>query len=251
MKPALITGTLLGLAVFTAGAANAAEIRVLSSNALKTVVEELGPQFEKATENKLNVTFGAAANLKTSIEKGEAFDLAILTSSALDDLVKQGKLVAATRADIARSSVGLAVKKGAAKPDISTTEAFKRALLDAKSIAYVEQGASGIYLKGLFERLGIAEQLKPKIKLLPASNPAANAVANGEAEIGMTQISEILPYAGAELVGPLPADIQLYTVFPAAVGASAKEPEAAKALIKFLTAPAAFPVLKAKGLSPG
>jgi len=251
MKPALITGTLLGLAVFTAGAANAAEIRVLSSNALKTVVEELGPQFEKATENKLNVTFGAAANLKTSIEKGEAFDLAILTSSALDDLVKQGKLVAATRADIARSSVGLAVKKGAAKPDISTTEAFKRALLDAKSIAYVEQGASGIYLKSLFERLGIAEQLKPKIKLLPASNPAANAVANGEAEIGMTQISDILPYAGAELVGPLPADIQLYTVFPAAVGAGAKEPDAAKALIKFLTAPAAFPVLKAKGLSPG
>ncbi len=251
MKPALITGTLLGLAVFTAGAANAAELRVLSSNALKTVVEELGPQFEKATENKLNVTFGAAANLKTSIEKGEAFDLAILTSSALDDLVKQGKLVAATRADIARSSVGLAVKKGAAKPDISTTEAFKRALLDAKSIAYVEQGASGIYLKSLFERLGIAEQLKPKIKLLPASNPAANAVANGEAEIGMTQISEILPYAGAELVGPLPADIQLYTVFPAAVGAGAKEPDAAKALIKFLTAPAAFPVLKAKGLSPG
>jgi len=251
MNPALIAGKLLALALFTAGAANAAEIRVLSSNALKTVVEELGPQFEKATENKLNVTFGAAANLKTSIEKGEAFDLAILTSSALDDLVKQGKLVAATRADIARSSVGLAVKKGAAKPVISTTEAFKRALLDAKSIAYVEQGASGIYLKSLFERLGIAEQLKPKIKLLPASNPAANAVANGEAEIGMTQISEILPYAGAELVGPLPADIQLYTVFPAAVGAGAKEPEAAKALIKFLTAPAAFPVLKAKGLSPG
>ncbi len=251
MNPALIAGKLLALALFTAGAANAAEIRVLSSNALKTVVEELGPQFEKATENKLNVNFGAAANLKTSIEKGEAFDLAILTSSALDDLVKQGKLVAATRADIARSSVGLAVKKGAAKPDISTTEAFKRALLDAKSIAYVEQGASGIYLKSLFERLGIAEQLKPKIKLLPASNPAANAVANGEAEIGMTQISEILPYAGAELVGPLPADIQLYTVFPAAVGASAKEPDAAKALIKFLTAPAAVPVLKAKGLSPG
>jgi molybdate transport system substrate-binding protein len=251
MKPALIAGKLFALALFTAGVANAAEIRVLSSNALKTVVEELGPQFEKATENKLNVTFGAAANLKTSIEKGEAFDLAILTSSALDDLVKQGKLVAATRADIARSSVGLAVKKGAAKPDISTTEAFKRALLDAKSIAYVEQGASGIYLKSLFERLGIAEQLKPKIKLLPASNPAANAVANGEAEIGMTQISEILPYVGAELVGPLPADIQLYTVFPAAVGAGAKEPAAAKALIKFLTAPAAFPVLKVKGLSPG
>jgi molybdate transport system substrate-binding protein len=251
MSPARIAGTLFALAAFAAVAADAAEIKVLSSNALKTVVEELGPQFEKSSENKLNVTFGAAANLKVSIEKGEAFDLAILTSSALDDLVKQGKLDAATRVDIARSSVGLAVKKGASRPDIGTTEAFKRALIDAKSIGYVEQGASGIYLKGLFERLGLAEQLKSKIKLLPASNPAANAVANGEVEIGMTQISEILPYAGAELVGPLPADIQLYTVFPAAVGTGAKQPEGAKAFVKFLTAPAAIPVLKAKGLSPG
>jgi molybdate transport system substrate-binding protein len=251
MNPALIAGKLVALVVFAAGAADAAEIRVLSSNALKTVVEELGPQFEKTTEHKLNVTFGAAANLKVSIEQGEAFDLAILTASALDALVVQGKLDAATRADIARSSVGLAVKKGAPKPDISTTEAFTRTMLNAKSIGYVEQGASGMYLKDLFQRLGLAEQLKSKTKLLPASNPAANAVANGEVEIGMTQISEILPYAGAELVGPLPADIQLYTVFPAAVGTGAKQPEAAKAFVKFLTAPAAFPVLKAKGLSPG
>jgi len=251
MNPALIAGKLFAIAVFAAGAANAAEVKVLASNAVKTVIEELGPQFEKATENKLNVTFGAAANLKVDIDKGEAFDLAILTASVADDLVRQGKLDGATRVDIARSSVGLAVKKGASKPDIATTEAFKRTLLEAKSIGYVEQGASGIYLKSLFERLGIAEQLKPKTKLLPASNPAANAVANGEVEIGMTQISEILPYAGAELVGPLPADIQLYTVFPAAIAVGAKQAEAAKALIKFLTAPAAVPVLKAKGLSPG
>ena len=124
--------------------------------------------------------------------------------------------------------MGVAVKKGAPKPDIGTTDAFKRAMLDAKSICYVEQGASGIYLKGLFERMGLAADLKPKTKLLPGSNPAAHAVANGECEIGMTQISEILPYAGAELVGPLPADIQLYTVFATAVGSSAKEGEAAK-----------------------
>jgi molybdate transport system substrate-binding protein len=189
--------------------------------------------------------------LKTEIERGAPFDLAILGAPAADDLVKQGKLVAATRADIARSAAGVAVKRGAPKPDIATTDAFKRAMLDAKSICYVEQGATGIYLKGLFERLGIAEQLKGKIKLLPPSNPAAHAVANGEAEIGMTQISEILPYAGAELVGPLPADIQLLTVYPAAVGTAAKEPDAAKALIKFLTSPAAGPVLKAKGLEPG
>ena len=251
MNPALIAGKLFALALFTAGAVDAAEIKVLASNALKTALEELGPQFEKASEHKLSFTFNAAVPLKAEIEKGMAFDVAILSAPITDDLVKQGKLVAATRADIARSGAGLAVKRGAPKPDISTTEAFKRALLDAKSICYVEHGATGIYLKGLFERLRIAEQLKSKTKLLPPSNPAAQAVANGEAEIGMTQISEILPYAGAELVGPLPAEIQLSSVYSAAVGTGAKEVDAAKAFIKFLTAPTAIPVLKAKGLEPG
>jgi molybdate transport system substrate-binding protein len=251
MNPALIAGKLFALALFTAGAADAAEIKVFASNALKTALEELAPQFEKTTEHKLTFNFNAAAMLKAEIEKGAAFDLAILGGPAADDLIKQGKLVATTRTEIARSVAGLAVKKGAPKPDISTTEAFKRALLDAKSICYVEQGATGIYLKGLLERLGIAEQLKAKTRLLPPSNPAAHAVANGEAEIGMTQISEILPYAGAELVGPLPAEIQLSSVYPAAVGTGAKEVDAAKAFIKFLTAPTAIPVLKAKGLEPG
>jgi molybdate transport system substrate-binding protein len=251
MKPALIAGKLFALAIFAAGAANAAEIKVFASNALKTALEELAPQFEKATEHKLTFNFNAAAMLKAEIEKGAAFDLAILGGPAADDLIKQGKLVAATRTEIARSVAGLAVKKGSPKPDISTTEAFKHALIDAKSICYVEQGATGIYLTGLLERLGIAEQLKAKTKLLPPSNPAAHAVANGEAEIGMTQISEILPYAGAELVGPLPAEIGLYSVYPAAVGAGAKEPDAAKALIKFLAAPAAIPVFRSKGLEPG
>jgi molybdate transport system substrate-binding protein len=251
MSPALSIGKLFAVAILTAGAADAAEVKVLASNAVKTALEELAPQFEKANEHKLAVTFNAAAALKTEIEKGTQFDLAILTAPALDDLIKQGKLVPATRADIARSGAGVAIKKGAPKPDISTTEAFKRTLLDAKSIGYVEQGATGIYLKGLLERLGIADQLKAKTKLLPPSNPAAHAVANGEVEIGMTQISEILPYAGAELVGPLPAAIQLHTVFPAAVGSAAKEPDAAKALIKFLQTPAATAVLKAKGLEPG
>src|SRR3979490_1042990 len=251
MTPALIAGKLLALAIFTVGAVDAAEIRVLASNSLKTSLEELGPQFEKATEHKVIFTFNAAVPLKAEIEKGVAFDIAILSGPLADDLVKQGKLVGATRIDVSRSGAGLAVKRGAPKPDIGTTEAFKRALLEAKSICYVEQGATGIYLKGLFERLGIAEQVRGKTKLLPPSNPAAHAVANGEAEIGMTQISEILPYPGAELVGPLPAEIQLNSIYPAAVGSGAKEPDAAKAFIKFLTAPAAIPVLKAKGLEPG
>jgi len=230
--------------------ANAAEIKVLSSNALKTALEELAPAFEKATEHKLVITWGAAAQLKGEIEKGAAFDLAVLTDAGIDDLIKQGKLAAATRTNLANSGAGVAVRKGAPKPDISTVDAFKRALVNAKSFAYVEQGATGIYIKALLPRLGIADALKDKIKLLPPGNPAAHAIANGEAEIGITQISEILPYAGAELVGPLPAEIQLTTSFVSAVGANAKEAEPAKALIKFLTTPAAAAVLKAKGLDP-
>jgi molybdate transport system substrate-binding protein len=252
MKRYVLTAAAVGfgMIVSSLSAANAAEIKVISSNALKTVLQELAPAFEKATEHKLVFTWGAAVPLKAQIEKGEAFDLAVLTTAGIDDLIKQGKLVAATRANLATSGAGVAVRKGAPKPDIGTVEAFKRALLNAKSVAYVEQGGTGIYLKQLLPRLGIADALKDKLKLLPPENPAAQAIANGEAEIGMTQISEILPYAGAELVGPFPAEIQLTTAFATAVSANAKEPEPAKALIKFLTAPAAAPVFKAKGLDP-
>jgi molybdate transport system substrate-binding protein len=228
--------------------ASAAEIRLVSSNALKSVLEELAPQFEKATEHKLVFVWGQAAVLKGRIESGEALDATILTAPAVDDLVKQGKLDATTRSPLARSGIGVAVRKGAPKPDISTTEAFKRALLNAKSIGYVEQGQTGIYLKDLFVRLGIADEIKSKIKLAPTA--AAEFVARGEAEIGMTQISEILPFAGAELVGPLPPDIQLYTNFAGAVGAAAKQPDAAKLLLKFLVTPDTARVMKAKGLDP-
>jgi molybdate transport system substrate-binding protein len=239
------------VSLFGAGAAVAGEIKVLVSNALKTTMEELAPQFEKATQNKLAITFGAAAELKTSIQKGAPIDAAILTAEVTDALIKEGKLTAAGRADIARSGAGVAAHKGAPKIDISTTEGFKHALLEAKSIAYVGAGATAPYILSLFDRLGIADQVKPKLKPQPTSNPAAKAVANGEAELGITQISEILPYAGAELVGPIPAEIQLYTIYPAAVAADTNEGDAARALIKFLTAPAAIAVLKSKGLSPG
>ena len=160
------------------------------SNALKSTMEELEPQFEKATQNKLAITFGAAAELKTSIDKGAAIDAAILTAEVTDTLIKEGKkLTAAGRTDIARSGAGVAARKGAPKIDISTTEAFKHALLEAKSIAYVGAGATAPYILSLFDRLGIADQVKPKLKPQPTSNPAAKAVANGEAELGITQIS--------------------------------------------------------------
>ena len=228
--------------------ANAAEIKVLSSNALKSALEEIAPQFEKASGHKLIMVWGAAVPLQGQIEKGELFDATILTTPGIDALISQGKLDSATRTPLARSSVGVAVRKGAPKPDISTTEAFKTALRNAKSIAYVEQGASGIYLKELFVRLGIADEIKSKVKLAPTA--AAEFVARGEAEIGMTQISEILPFQDAELVGPLPADIQLYTGFAGANSAASKQPDAGKAFFKFLVAPEAARVMKAKGLEP-
>jgi len=232
-----------------AGSAQAADIKVFSTTAAKTVLEELGPQFEKATGNKLVFTIGPAADLRKQIEQGAAFDVAILTVAATDDLAKQGKFTADTRAAVAHAGIGVAVRKGARKPDISTADAFKRALLNAKSVGISAVGASGVYLKSLFEKLGIAEELKPKLKLLPG--PAGEATANGDVEIGMTQISEILPYANAELVGPLPAEIQSYTNFSAGVSAASKDAAASSALIKFLTAPAAATVFKAKGLEQG
>jgi molybdate transport system substrate-binding protein len=246
-----VVATAVLLSALGAGSASAVEITVLSTQATEQGCRELLPKFEKASGDTVKIVYTGTLDVKKRVAAGEPFDALIMASTDIDDFLKSGTLVPGSRVDIAKSGVGIGVPAGAPKPDISTTEAFKRALLEAKSIGYVEQGASGIYLKGLFERMGLTEQLKSKTKLLPGSNPAAHAVANGEVEIGMTQISEILPYAGAELVGPLPADIQLYTVFAAAVGTGAKEAAAANALLKFLTAPAAFPVLKAKGLSPG
>ena len=230
--------------------AGAAEVKVFASNGVKTVLEELGPQFEKATGNKLVFRFAPAADLKGAIEKGEAFDVAVLVTAGIDDLIKQGKLVAATRTDVAKSGAGMAMKKGAPKPDIATADSFKRTMLGAKSIAYVATGATAANMRKIFDQLGIAEEMKAKTKALSGIS-AAEAVAKGEAEFGFTQVSEILHVPGAELAGPLPPGVQIYTVFPAAVGTGAASPAAAQAFIKFLTAPAAAPVIKAKGMEPG
>jgi molybdate transport system substrate-binding protein len=240
-----ILGSALALVV---GGAQAAEIKVLASTAVKTTLEELAPQFEKATGNKVDISFAPAAALKVKIEEGAAFDVAILAAPITDSLVGSGKLDT-SRTTIAHSGIGVAIRKGAPKPDIGTTAAFKQALLDAKSIGFTAAGATGAYLKTLFEKLGIADDLKPKLKLLPGA--AGEAAASGEVEMGMTQISEILPYAGAELLGPLPPDIQSYTYFSAAASAASKEADVAKAFIKFLAAPSALAVIKAKGMEPG
>ena len=221
--------------------AHADEIRVLSTNALKTALEDLSPKFEQSSGHKLAITWGTAAQLKVQIEKGAVFDVAIITDA--DDLVRQNKL--ASRTPLARSGIAVAIKKGAPKPDLHSAEDFKKMLLSAKSIAWVEQGASGIYLKGVFERLGVAEQIKGKLIAVKA---AGEAVANGEAEIGFTQVSEVLPYAGAEVGGMLPPDLQSFTKF--SIGPHDKDSKPAEALVKFLTTQEAAAVIKAKGLEP-
>jgi 4-carboxymuconolactone decarboxylase len=232
-------------ALFPSSAAWAQSLTVLSSNATKAVITELGPQFERATGQRLSLSFANSADLKARIEKGEAFDVAILTAPLIDELIKQGKLTTAWRADIARAGAGVAFKKGASKPDVSTPEALKRTLIAAKSIAYVGQGATASIVRGIFERFGITAEMNAKTKLVLF---AAEAVAAGEAELGFTQISEILPIAGAELAGPLPAELQVYTTFGAAVAAGSTRSAGALDFIKFITAPAAAPVIEAKGM---
>ena len=232
------------LALAPVASVGAAEVTLPCSNALKTVMDELGPQFEKASGNKLTIVYGSTGVLKARVDKGEAFDLAIFGAGAIDGLIKDGKLV--NRSEVASSGMGVAIRKGAPKPDLSTAGAFKRAVLNSKSIAFSQDGVSGVYLKGLFERLGIADEVKAKTH----HGRGAEMVAEGKAELGVTQISEILPVAGAELAGPLPPGIQQVTAFPAAIGTAAKQPDAAKALLKFLASPEAARVIKSKGLEP-
>jgi molybdate transport system substrate-binding protein len=230
-------------------AAEAAEVKVLCAGAMRAVMKELGPRFEHATGHQLMVQFDVVGALKRQIDAGEKFDVAILTTSLIDDLVKEGKIAAGTRADVARSGLGVIVRTGAPKPDINSADAFKRALLNAKSISYAKEGATGVYLESLFERLGITEQMKPKTKF-PPTGRGVQSVAEGETELGLMFISTFEPVPGAELLGPLPPELQSYVGFSAGVGTAAKEAEAGKVLINFLKAPAAVPVLKAKGMEP-
>jgi molybdate transport system substrate-binding protein len=225
------------------------ELKVLSSNGVKGILRELGPVFEQGSSMRLTIELDAAAILKRKIEDGAAFDLTILTADIADELIKTGKLLGGTRTNIARSGVGVGVRGGAPKPDIGTTEALKRALLDARSVAYTTRGASGQYFAGLLEILGIADRIRAKAKTMPGGI-VAELVARGEAELAVQQISELMTVSGVEVAGPLPPELQTYTTFTAAVSASAKEPAAARAFIKFLSAPEALPLIKAKGMEP-
>src|SRR6266446_3359703 len=247
----LIT-TVIGIAaLMTTASIRAAEIKVLASNGVKEALNELTPAFERATGNKLVITFGLAAALKRQIEAGEAFDLAILPAAGLNDLAKQGKVDARARASIARSGVGIGIKKGARRPDIRTPQALRRTLLAADSITWAKEGQSGIYFASLLGRIGIAEQMKPKIVPAASGAEVGNLVASGKVQLGVILVNELMAAPGVEVLGPLPPELQNWTVFHAGVGVGSKDSSAAKALIKFLTTPSAGAVFKAKGQEPG
>ena len=240
--------------LFFASTARAEEIRVMTSGAFTAAYLQLIPEFERTTQDKIVTAYGASMgnapdSIPSRLERGEPVDVVILAAGALEELTQQGKVVPGSRVDLVRSSIGMAVRAGAPKPDIGTVDALKRALLKAKSIAYSDS-ASGVYLsRELFQRLGIADQVREKCKRI-ASEPVGAVVARGDAEIGFQQISELLPVPGIDYVGPLPPEVQKVTVFSAGVAAGSKHADAARALIKFLASPAAVPVIKKTGLEP-
>ena len=231
------------------------EIKVLSSTAMKTPFDEFIPQFERTSGHRIAASFGPSTQIVKRIGDGETSDVTIVTTDVIDGLIEQGKVVAGTPVVIAGSGVGLAVKKGAPKPDISSVEKFKQTMLEAKSLAMsnpVGGGQSGAVVAKAFERLGIAAAMQPKT-IYGAGGPnglSGSYVARGETEYAVQQIPELMSVAGIEVVGPLPGELQVMTIFTAGISTSAKDAGAARALIAFLATPAAKAVIKAKGLEP-
>jgi molybdate transport system substrate-binding protein len=256
MKLATFRSLALGLvaALLFSGAAHAAEVRVMISGGLSAAYNALVPEFERATGNKVLTAYGPSMGttvnaIPVRLERGEPADVLIMVGYALGDMIKQGKVVADSRVDLVKSPIGIAVKSGAPKPDISSANAVKRALLAAKSVAYSDS-ASGVYVSTeMFQKLGIADAMKDKARMIPAT-PVAEIVARGDAEIGFQQISEMLPVAGVDIVGQLPAELQKITVFSAGIATASKEPDAGKALIKFLASPEARDAIVKSGLEP-
>lgn len=249
---AVATGCAFLIALETADPALAAEIKVMSTVALTPTLAELTPKYEASSGNKLTIVYSTIADLKKRIDAGETADVMILSRPALEDLQKQGKVAQSSIANVGSSYVAIGVRADAPKPDISTAEKLKAALLAAKSISYADPakgGASGVYFAKVLDRLGIADQMKSKTILVPGAQ-AGELVAKGEAEIGVAQASEIASVPGAQVVGPLPGDLNSAIVFAAGIGSTANDPAAAKSLIELLTGPTGAAVLKSKGMDP-
>jgi molybdate transport system substrate-binding protein len=241
-------------ALYLSGSASAAEVRVMISGGLTAAYKVLVPEFERATGHTVLTAYGPSMGttpnaIPIRLERGEPVDVLIMVGYALGDLAKQGKVNPDSRVDLVKSPIGIAVKSGAPKPDIASADALKRALLAAKSVAYSDS-ASGVYVSTeMFAKLGVADEMKDKARKIPAT-PVGEIVARGDAEIGFQQISELLPVAGVDIVGPLPPELQKITMFSAGIATVSKEPDAGKALIKFLASPAASAAIVKSGMEP-
>ena len=247
MKKTLLLAALSCAALFATDPAMAAEIRIFASPGVRGAVTALVPQFERATGHRVVAEFVVIAIIKRKIEAGEAFDLAIPSPELIDDLVKQGKVAADTRTVFGRTGLGVAAREGIPKPDISTVDAFKRTLLNAKSVGHSKEGQTGVNFLIVLDKLGIAAEMKPKLRTY-SGNELAEALAKGTEEIGVTGIGPVLEMTGVQKLGGLPPDIQRYVNFSAGVSATSKEPEAARGLLKFMMTPEAGAIAKSNGL---
>jgi len=240
---------LLFIAVLAfATSAAAADLKVLCTNGIKAVVEDLLPKFERDSGDKVTILFEPSTQLRKRVDAGEAFDLVIMTTTLIDEEIKSGKLAADSRTFLARSGLGVSIRSGAKKPNIATVNAFKSALLGAESITYATQGASAAPFEVLVAKLGITSQLKPKYNLRNTAAEVGDAVSQGVVELGIAPVSEILPVRGVDLVGPFPKEVQSYVELTGATGVSAKQQAEARKLLAFLIAPANLPVYKLKGM---
>jgi molybdate transport system substrate-binding protein len=230
-------------------AAAAAEVKLMAGAGMRGAFAEIVPQFERATGHKIVIQYGPGLSIKRQIEAGEAFDLVIIGSDVVDDLIKQGRIAGDTRVDIVRAGIGVAVREGAPRPDISSVDAFRNTLLNVKSITYAPQASTGRHLPKVFARLGIAEQMKAKTKPNDLVR-VPQVVAAGEVELAIAGIPTLLPVKGVQVVGLLPGELQSWFVNAAGVSATAMQPDAAKALIKYLATPEAAAVIRAKGMEP-
>lgn len=236
----------LSVGVFEYPTVSAAEIKVLTARAIATVLDKVGPEFERVSGHKLKVISGFGPNFVQQINAGEPFDVFVSTPITINSLFGEGKLLSDTRTNLARSGTGVGVRVGAPKPDIRSVDAFKRTLLDAKSIGYLRVGG----VPELVERLGLTDAIKSKVTI-PNTDAVSELVAKGDLELGVVVITQILTTPGVELVGPLPSEIQIYTSFVAGISASSKVPDEARNLIKFLTGPLAIPTIRSQGMEPG
>jgi molybdate transport system substrate-binding protein len=245
----MLRAALIALVAFASASCGAADLRILSGNGARAAVTELAARFDRATGHKTSVEFAVNPETRAKIEAGQPFDVAVLNPPVLDALIKQKLVAAETRTVLGRAGIGVGIRTGAPKPDISTVDAFKRTLLSAKAVAYPGEGASGKYFVSVVERLGIAEQMKPRMKPMPAEYNV-EVVATGEADLVVVVASRISGVPGVQLVGGIPAELQTWIGFTAGASPASRHPDDARALLRFFTTPDAAAVLQSTGIQP-